>query len=255
MYVYWLEQREQDVPPGNGWLSAEEELRLNALRFAKRRADWRLGRWTAKCALAGTTDAAHASDALNHYHSNTLRKIEICAASSGAPEALIDGQPLGMTISLSHRDGRAVCAVAASQADLGCDLEIIEPRSDAFVADYFTVEEQTLVLRASDADRARLCTLLWSAKESALKALRTGLRSDTRAVMVSAAPAPAGGDDWSPLRIRYSAGNRIFHGWWRQSHNLLRTVVADPAPDPPISLTTHVTKLGGFVNGIRLEAL
>ena len=67
---------------------------------------------------------------------------------------------------------------------MGCDLEMIEPRSDAFVADYFTVEEQALVARASAADRSRLLALLWSAKESALKALRAGLRLDTRCVIV-----------------------------------------------------------------------
>ena len=53
----------------------------------------------------------------------------------------------------------------------------IEPRSDAFVADYFTIEEQALVARASAADRDRILALLWSGKESALKALREGFDS------------------------------------------------------------------------------
>ena len=50
-----------------------------------------------------------------------------------------------VTISLSHRSGAAICAVAPAGVDLGCDLEVIEPRSEAFVADYFTVDEQALV--------------------------------------------------------------------------------------------------------------
>jgi len=33
--------------------------------------------------------------------------------------------------------------------EIGCDLEVVEPRSDAFVADYFTSEEQALIARAS----------------------------------------------------------------------------------------------------------
>jgi hypothetical protein len=36
------------VPAENDWLSAIEGVCLNSMRFAKRRNDWRLGRWTAK---------------------------------------------------------------------------------------------------------------------------------------------------------------------------------------------------------------
>src|SRR5271157_5967895 len=56
MDVYWLEQAEADVPEGNDWLSASEAVRLNAMRFAKRRADWRLGRCTANRAVAAYLD-------------------------------------------------------------------------------------------------------------------------------------------------------------------------------------------------------
>ena len=54
MDVYWLEQSEADVPTADDWLSENEVARLNSLRVAKRRADWRLGRWTAKCAVAAS---------------------------------------------------------------------------------------------------------------------------------------------------------------------------------------------------------
>jgi hypothetical protein len=52
MQVYWLEQAVNDVPDNNNWLCTGELACLNRLRFAKRRADWRLGRWTAKRAVA-----------------------------------------------------------------------------------------------------------------------------------------------------------------------------------------------------------
>ena len=52
MQIYWLEQTEADVPAGEEWLSPSEALRSNAIPFAKRRNDWRLGRWTAKSAWA-----------------------------------------------------------------------------------------------------------------------------------------------------------------------------------------------------------
>ena len=52
MEVYWLEQSEGDVPTTDDWLSPDEVVRLSTMRIAKRRSDWRLGRWTAKNALA-----------------------------------------------------------------------------------------------------------------------------------------------------------------------------------------------------------
>src|SRR5437660_665235 len=52
MEVHWLEQRGSDVPPQDDWLSAAELMRLAGMRVEKRRVDWRLGRWTAKAAIA-----------------------------------------------------------------------------------------------------------------------------------------------------------------------------------------------------------
>jgi 4'-phosphopantetheinyl transferase len=227
MKVYWLEQTQGNVPSGDDWLSASETACQHALRFAKRRADWTLGRWTAKRALA------------SHLHLPAqpivLAKIEIRPAASGAPEAFVDDKPAGVTISLSHRDGRAICAVAQSGVELGCDLEVVESRGEAFLSDYFTAQEQALVSRAPTADQTRLVTLLWSAKESTLKALKTGLRLATRSVIVSP-ESSFDVNDWSPVQARYSGG-RIFHGWWRQTDNIVRTLVTNVPFGSPISLS------------------
>ena len=48
----WLTTSAPEVPPGDAWLSARERAVLAGLRLAKRRDDWRLGRWTAKTAVA-----------------------------------------------------------------------------------------------------------------------------------------------------------------------------------------------------------
>jgi len=228
MDVFWLEQSAADVPAHDDWLSANEARVLNGMRFAKRRADWRLGRWTAKRALAAYLNVPGDAHALS--------AIEITTEPSGAPQAIFANKPAAVTISLSHRAGRAICAIAPSGAVLGCDLEMIEPRSDAFATDYFTAEEQALVARAPAADRYRLLALLWSAKESALKALRVGLRLDTRCVIVSLAGelSREGDDGWHPLEARYE--DRTFHGWWHNQGNFLRTVVGTPAPVEPIPL-------------------
>ncbi len=246
MNVYWLEQTEADVPADNDWLSAREAGCLNAMRVAKRRADWRLGRWTAKRALSVILD-------MPAYP--LFRKIEIRAAASGAPEAFFDNRPAAVTISLSHRAGIAACAVAISDVEMGCDLEMIEPRSAAFVADYFTLEEQELVARASAAERDPLTALLWSGKESALKALREGLRLDTRSVIVIPCVPSFDLNGWSELRVRYtrgrdagdhysgdrhsgdrSSGDYVFHGWWQHGDGVVRTVVGTPPPHSPVRL-------------------
>jgi len=244
MDVYWLEQSEADVPGDNQWLCASEAACLAAMRIPKRRADWSLGRWTAKRALAIYLNAPTDAQA--------LANIELRPAASGSPEAFIVGRPADASVSLSHRNGLALCALAAPGMALGCDLELIEPRSDAFVADYFTNEEQALLAQASAADLPLLSTLLWSAKESALKALHEGLRLDTRSVKVSLLEAiaasrsdqqtpaktpflPQHGLIWHPVEV-HSATAEVFRGWWQQSGNLLRTVVGAPPPNSPMAL-------------------
>lgn len=237
MDVYWLQQSVADLPEQNDWLSTSDMARLNGMRFEKRRSDWRLGRWTAKRALA-----VHLSLPADHQ---ALAQIEIRPASSGAPEVFLADKPADVTISLSHRAGIATCAIAVSGAALGCDLEIVEPRSDGFIADYFTTEEQELVARTNVADRFQLLALLWSAKESALKALREGLRLDTRSVAVkpwavrddpSLTFQPShGSDSWRPLHVRYD-DDQLFRGWWKLTNNVLETMVATPSPSQPIPL-------------------
>jgi 4'-phosphopantetheinyl transferase len=226
MDVYWLEQTEADVPPENDWLSTAEATRLKGMRFAKRRADWRLGRWTAKRALASFWNSPASPP--------SLAEIQIWPAPTGAPEVLSPDSRAPVSISLSHRAGRAMCAVSLSGGALGCDLEIIEPRTEAFVADYFVSEERAFVARAPAAERFQLLALLWSGKESALKTLRTGLRLDTRSVVVM----PMGScnvNGWGPLQVRCSEG-QVFHGWWQRTHEVIRTLVADTPPPPPILL-------------------
>jgi 4'-phosphopantetheinyl transferase len=234
MDVYWLEQTEADVPQDNDWLSPGEAARLAAMRFVKRRTDWRLGRWTAKRALAACPNTCSDRGAFS--------QIEITSASSGAPEVFFSGQKSPLSISLSHRAGVAVCAIGMPEAALGCDLEKVEERSDAFVADYFTVKEQAVIAGAGEADRPLLINLLWSAKESALKALQEGLRQDTRSVSVRLVNLQLGREDgeWHPLRV-VAAGGEVFAGWWRCANELVRTLTGPPPLSPPILLTANIS--------------
>jgi 4'-phosphopantetheinyl transferase len=261
MNAYWLEQTVADVPELHGWLSTREATLLGSLRFPKRHSDWQLGRWTAKLALATHWKLTNQPD--------ILADIEIYAAPSGAPEVFFESEPADVSISLTHRAGRAMCAIAPADTALGCDLEVIEARSEGFIADYFSADEQAFVARVSPAERPALVTLLWSAKESALKALRTGLRLDTRCVTVelldSAQPAGEGrspksesfsprqffGDRcWRTLQVRAPQG-RSFLGWWQLgSGKLLRTLVAAPAPNQPILLNVPIRGMACAEGGV-----
>jgi len=237
MDAYWLEQTEADVPAENRWLSTGEMLHLAGLRFDKRRTDWRLGRWTAKRAVASCLNLPE------DVHS--LEDIEIRSEPSGAPEVFLFHQRAAVSVSLSHRAGKALCVVGLSGASLGCDLELIEPRERSFVTDFFTASELELVDRASAGSRPLLATLLWSAKESALKALHVGLRLDTALLEVSLnRAAPPQADDshpdactgWSSLLVR-RINDQILYGCWRCANRMVRTVVFSPYNDGAGKLT------------------
>jgi len=239
METHWLEQTEADLPAHDDWLSPEECLLLSQKRFPKRRADWRLGRWTAKRAAAAYLNLP--------ADPPSLRKINIRPESSGAPELFLGDCPAAATISISHRAGSAVCAIASPGVQLGCDIELIEPRDANFVADYFTGDEQALIARADEPDRAQLVTLIWSAKESALKALREGLRVDTRSLTVTfdaqkdrdhavgALRQCSGVDPWRPLQVSCTGGE-VFQGWSQSMGQIVRTLVGSPSTLPPILL-------------------
>ncbi|MFN8642278.1 MAG: hypothetical protein U0802_11705 [Candidatus Binatia bacterium] len=78
--VRYLLQASGDVPADDAWLAPVERVRLAQLRVAKRRADWRLGRWTAKRAVAAALGVA-------------VDRVAVIAAAGGAPLALLDGVP------------------------------------------------------------------------------------------------------------------------------------------------------------------
>ena len=227
MAVRWLARGMHEVPESAEWLSPAESARLADLRFAKRRTEARLARWTAKQAIAralGLDDDAR-----------TLSLIEIRAADSGAPLPFFAGEPAPVAVSLTDRADWAVCVVAPADLAVGCDLELVEARTYAFVSDWFTPPERELVLSAEPGQpRDLLANLLWSAKESALKVLETGLRRDTRSVEVEIVDG-AGHGRWGGLVVRAEEG-AVFPGWWRCWGDFLLTFVADADSDPPVCL-------------------
>ena len=216
----WLIRSLTDVPAGDAWLSARERRTAAGLRAARRRRDWRLGRFTAKAAAGVFVSAAP-------------ERVEILAAADGAPEAWINGEPAPLSVSISHRAGRALAVVASAPEVVGCDLERVEPRSGAFVREWLAAADQGLLAAHRAADRDLLANLVWTAKEAGAKVRREGLRLDVRRAVV--APAAVGGEDdrWRELSVTWEDRDAPMAGWWRTEPGWVMTIAGDPAPTRP----------------------
>lgn len=223
--VNWMSAGLDDVPASDEWVDDVLAVRLGRMSFAKRRSETRLGRWVAKVAIARTLGLA--------VDLPTLRTVVVRNAFDGAPEAYVQERPIEAIIAMTDRADWAVCAVVRGQMRVGCDLELVEPRTAAFISDYLTGAEQETVATSAEPDLT--ANLIWSAKESALKVLRTGLRRDTRTVEVQLPSAGVAG--WQPLEVR-SVEGRIFPGWWARFGQFVLTIATEEATSPPISLVS-----------------
>ena len=207
-----ITQTSEQVPQNNDWLSEGERAIAAGFRVPKRRADWRLGRWTAKRAIL----------AFQHLNNSMLPSLEIRAAQDGAPEAFFEGKPADVSISISHSKDWSFCLAGPRNVAAGCDLEWVEPREKNFAPDYFTEEELAFVLQMGD-KREIAETLIWSAKEAALKVIRKGLTLDTRSVVIR--PEVVGPEDsWQRWVGESRESSMIFHGLWRAAHGFIYTL-------------------------------
>jgi 4'-phosphopantetheinyl transferase len=208
-----------DVHEDDGWLCVKEREILAGLRFPKRRNDWRLGRWTAKQAIRAFLRLDPDVD---------LSRFEIRAAADGAPEVFMRNEPAEVMISISHAGGRSFCTAGPPGAALGCDIEQLEPRGELLATDYFTPEETELARSADPENRILVTNLIWSAKESVLKALREGLRRDTRDISIQPElTAPTEQENvWSHWAGRCRQTSREFQGRWRADSRFVYTVTA-----------------------------
>ena len=239
--IYWTLVDHSQIPSdrAKGFLSNAEFQKLSTLRFPKRRSEWLLGRWAAKALV-------HSIPAYRQY---SLDEIEIQNAPEGAPYI----QPPGGTVSpdcltISHSDRFALCAMSLGPAiRIGSDLEMIELRSEAFVTDYFTQDEQRLIASCPAERREAVTTLIWSTKESMLKALGVGLRWDTRKVEVCAIDELRLVDTsygrWQKIHVRDSErGNRNWAAWWQCRDQFILTLAGFTTTQADIQFAHLVEK-------------
>lgn len=207
------------MPRGVAWLAAAERAVLARLGVPKRRGDWLLGRWAARRALVEAGEAEREAD------------VSVLAAPSGAPEAFLLGRRAPVALSLTHSHGVAVAALAPAGVLLGVDLERVEARSGVFLADWFTPAEQAFAAAGEAGEPGLAATLVWSAKEAVMKALREGLRIPPKAIEVAPSPGPADGE-WRPFDAR-GPGAEEWRGWWRAEEGFVLAVAARPSCGPP----------------------
>ena len=221
----WLTRERGDVPSEDDWLSERERLVLAGLRVQQRRCAWRLGRFTAKAAVAAMLGGQPS-------------EIEIIAGPDGAPEVWIGGAPAAVRVSLSHRSGRALASVWGG-GEIGCDLELIEPRSNAFVSEWLAAPERALVAATAAAERAQLVNLLWAAKEAASKVRREGLRLAFADAIADVGKTWDGARTWQSLSVSWPGTDPIA-GWWRHEPGWLIAVAGEPAPGLPEPLSLRM---------------
>ncbi len=239
--VHCLLLRQSTVPEPDGttipgFLAASEREQFEALTVPKRRADWLLGRWTAKQLVHSVVAGGPPDDA-------ALRQIVIARRADGSPYVVTEGGArMPLTLSISHSRGHAFCAaIAGAERPLGADIEFVEARSPLFATDYFTEAElATLPPDLPDAERDLLVTAVWSGKEAALKAVRAGLTVDTRTISCLFDTLAVTGESWSPFRIVWrpgaaAAARPALEGLWQRSGPFVLTLALPAANAAPQS--------------------
>ncbi len=210
----WLEVGAA-IPRELDWLADGERERLAAMRFPRRRHDFRRGRWAVKRALARALALPETRE--------SLAQLEVRADGRGAPFACLRGERLPCDLSLSHRAGAALCAVAPAGTRIGCDVEWVEPRSRAFARHFLAANDRRWLDSLPEPSRAEAANLLWSARESAVKAFGTGLDVDVRTLEVRVT------EDRTRFDVRALRTGQALHGRWGRHRGWLWTV-ASPRP-------------------------
>lgn len=220
----------KSLPPDDAWLSGEELSLLPATAVPKRRSEFRLGRFTAKTLLDDLLADLPDRGALGRA---AWQRLEILPSPDGDPRARLDETPLACRVSISHAHGRALVAAWFDGDELGCDIELVEARSPELVETFFTETEARAWRDAPAHDRDALATLIWSAKESALKARRIGLGRDTRDVPVHIDDLPPRGGEWCRIEIGLGDGGPGLSGWAALRDGYALTLATAPRCEAP----------------------
>lgn len=200
------------------FLSRPEIDEGKRFRHPGRHRQWLLGRAAAKVLLARQAAAAGESCLPSHC-------IQVHRTPDGWPQPMADGRALPVSLSISHTGERALCAVCPeSEGLVGADIELVAPRSDSFMEDYYTSGERQRLATLPAGARDKLATVIWCIKEAALKACRTGFhRSATSVEVLTLAHYPGGAWKKADVMLKdggdaAGVGSRL-ECYWRLAEN------------------------------------
>lgn len=123
-----------------------------------------------------------------------LQQVRSDASAGAAP-----------VLSLSHARGHALVGAAPAGWRIGVDLEAIRPRDVARLAEWCCNDDErgALARYGDEPRRLRAFYLLWTLKESFIKAANLQFPADMRSVGVRPGPASAqDGPPWAGWRLR-----------------------------------------------------
>jgi 4'-phosphopantetheinyl transferase len=217
MTIFGAIQHQEDVLIHQEWLHPLEIKYLNDLRFQKRKQDWLLGRWTSKKLLQQVL-----------FQDFPMNEIEIRKGPNREPIVLFKSEPVFCRLSISHSHGQSFCVLSKEEMALGCDLEKVEIRSELFIRDYFTDLERTLfsTIYSQFFNRDNFFTLLWSAKESVMKACLTGLSIPAKSIeLVEIKGFKA--DSWSEISLQNLRDGSLFSGLCKLEEGFVWVVLTE----------------------------
>lgn len=188
-------------------LSDEERARAARFAFARDRRDFAAAHALTRRVLSSYETVAPSAWA---FETSARGKPSIAAHQSGAPP---------LAFNLSHTCGTVACAVARA-ADVGVDVERVDPAIDVFglAARHFSPQENAQLAAVPDDQRAGRFVEIWTLKEAFIKATGDGLAQALDAFGFVVGPdaaiefvPPAGmtSADWTFSMFAPSASERI----------------------------------------------
>lgn len=196
--AFRLASRPASEPPRTEGLPPAERDRAATFGSAKRRREFVLGRVTARTLLAEHLALAEPD-------------VPLRIGEDGAPE--IEGVGLHLSITHASTAERSFAAAAVAPHPVGVDLEVIRPRRPDLYRFVLHPDEYGL-LDALPHDHDAAQVLLWTLKEAALKAMRTGFRCSPKKLRLSIEPGQRSGsvrvEDGGTWALRYAEGEGTF---------------------------------------------
>lgn len=191
-------------------------------RHPGRHRQWLLGRAAAKFLLIRQTKVLN----LEIYNP---ADVEILRNPDGWPQIRNrKAESLPVSLTISHSDELVFCALCSHKnGSLGADLEIVAPKTESMLEDFYTQEERRRLNDLPKSQQNLAATLIWCAKEAVLKSKKTGLMENTKHIDVDISKLKISHEtNWAQVPTTI-AGKLTIPVWWRyiEETNLCLTLV------------------------------